>query len=406
MLITGIIVMTDNARRSGNMIKETIASSHTVVVEVIKSPPVVTQTGRVISFEWKRLVWDDIAASASLPYVESLSFIYPFTSVQKAWMVNFDANDLAAGDIITNNPLMFQTISIKGVKNTQFSEGEFKLTEGRHITDEDNGKNVALISNNFAELLGVGIGDTLFFPFGALQQEEHKLPGEHERIMSGEYEIVGLVDFIPEVVIMYVPYWILPPEEMSEDNPEYWLYWGIGLSEVKFILKSPETAADFIEQAMPYLEGLNYDLQANDYEYKREIYPVEMMINLNFTLYIACIVAGTLLTSVIIMKAAFSRGKDIAVMRFLACKRIYIFFVFFMEKFIVMLAGILAGLAAGVLLEDLYKNINSVYDIPRLGIGLNVIFSVSMIALVCSSLATVIFISAAKKKPMEAITHE
>jgi len=394
-LTTGLIILTDNARRAGNLIKEKITLSYITAIEVIYTPPF-TLSGNP-AWEYIPLTWEDIEIPASFPHVKTLSFSrsYPFNSPH-IWEVNFNKADLNENDIIINNQSMMGHIQIYGVQNTQFNDS-LKLLKGRHIIDDDNNKYIALISTQLAELHELDIGDIIFFAYSDIESNND--------LLAQKYEIVGIMDCFGDFV-MYMPYstmmakYVIPDE--WEDVPIHYFE----LNNVKFVLESPDMAAEFINKAIPYFEDMNYILQADDYEYKREIYPIEMMINLNFTLYIACIVAGTLLLSVITIKSAYSRLKDIVIMRFLSCKSIYIFFIFLMEKCIIIFVGFLLGFIAGILMEEIYKNSYLVYDIPHLGISINAILFIFMIMFVCVSLISVILISTLKKKPMEAITHE
>lgn len=385
-LTTGIVVLTDNARKAGNILKKQITQSYITTVEVVYLPPFLL-SGKTDMSDMQSLAWADVGIPASFSHVETSSFISFYdVSSPFLWEVNFDKTLLEGEDIVIDDQSMLGYLHIQGIQNSQFCN-PLELIKGRHVTDAENGEYCALITSALADLHNLDIGDEIFFP---LEQADD--------LITKKYEIIGIVS--DSQYLMYIPHSTITGKY---NNPD------ITLNNVKFILNSPDLAVEFIEAAIPYFEDKDYALQADDYEYKRELYPVEMMINLNSTLYIACMITGTLLLSVIMIKSAYTRVKDITVMCFLACKKKYIFLVFYLEKFIIMLAGIMAGLIAGVFLSDIYYNINAIntiYENIIFEINMNVIFFIIIIVLICTLLLLVIFVSAVRKNPMEAITHE
>ncbi len=383
-LTTSIVVLTDNARKAGNILKEQIANSYVTTVEAIYSYPVLL-SGKISGSSQQELEWNDIKTPSSFSQVQMTSYIsYYNLNNPMLWELNFDKTLLDKGDINIENQAMLGILRINGIQNSQFIDS-MELIRGSHLTDNDNGQYRVLISSVIAELHNLDVGDTISFPLE-----------KSNDLLAQKYEIVGIIKgneyliYIPSATIM----------------EKYTALYDYTFNNVKFILKSPELAAEFIEEAIPYFDEKEYMLQSDDYEYKRELYPVEMMINLNSALYIVCMITGALLLSVIMIKAAYIRVKDITVMRFLACKKIYIFLIYYLEKFLVMLAGIAAGFTTSVFLSDIYNNFNAIYEKIQFGIEINVVYFILLIILICTLLLSLIFIFATSKKTMEAITHD
>ena len=395
-LTTGIVILTDNARKAGNLLKEQIALSHVTTVEVLYSPPFL-MSGKGTGAGMESVTWGEIKSPSAFPQVEIGSFCFSYgASNPFLWEVNFDKGGADGRDIVITDQIMLGRLSIYGIRNSQYNDS-ITLTCGRHITDGDDGLCCALISSKLAEACRLEVGDTISFPLGN--------SFDRDDLMMQEYEIVGIADYAGSCA-MFIPHSTVlekyDPAALGIGSGSQ----DIAVFDVKFILKSPDLAAEFIEKAIPYFEEKDYSLQADDYEYKREIYPVEMMINLNSTLYIACIVTGAILLSVIMIKSAFTRVKDITVLRFLSCKKGRVFLVFYLEKFIVMAAGVSAGLIASLFLGESYNSINAIREKTAFGINLNAVLFIVAIVLVCTLLLTVVFISAVRKKPMEAMAHE
>ena len=159
-----------------------------VVKEIVKDNEFDEETGKTsnsfLIYSTVQLTPEDIAAINSVPGVK-------YSSARDDILARFDNLSLFPGTVSVAEKLQHRT-KVFGVCGTEtdelFTTGTLTLTEGRHITSED--QSVAIISGDLAERNELHIGD--YITTHIYNAEDDDYTGEEMRV-----QIIGL--FTPNV---------------------------------------------------------------------------------------------------------------------------------------------------------------------------------------------------------------
>ena len=212
-----------------------------------------------------------------------------------------------------------------------FTEGKSKLIEGRNLTKNDQGKNVAVIEKKLADKNKLKLGDKI------------KIKGLDKK-KTLELEVVGI----------YTAEKIKPNPMMDElqfFSPHNKIY--VTTSTAEQMTASSSKKTDSLQKAVYYLNdpiniesfkndvkdsGINLDdfkLDANDYLYKQMMKPIENVGSFSKTIVIIVAIAGALILSLIINLSLKDRRYEIGVLMSMGESRLKIIAQLLVETMIV-----------------------------------------------------------------------
>ncbi len=387
-LTVSLALVTDNAKTAGEELKRSIGEKYEVAVELEFSPPLTLSGARPDDLPRQRITWEDIVATRALEQVKTFSCSFDFQKrTFYVWEMDFDTSLLEkveeGEDLSISGSENLRTLTFRVVKNSKYQIRS--LSTGSHIEDGKTGPRDVIISSWLAETRGISVGDSISFPLEKIDD-----PGSP---LADSFNVVGIEEN-NGMSIIYIPFECVEEFMNSVDYAE------MIISDVHFIMKSPEVAESFIVEALPRYAEREYAMEANDYDYKREVYSVETMIELNSAMNLASLITGSILLLIILIKSALIRGKDIAIMRYLSCRGKDIFTVFYIEKLAVMLAGTVFGFALAPMLSRLYNNINNI-DSSGFILTWEIFLYIGIIYLISALALYVIYRYAMKKRVQE-----
>ena len=199
----------------------------------------------------------------------------------------------------------------------EFQNGNFKLTEGRHIAPED--EHVVMISEEFARRNSLQIGDTF-----KIQGDSLVLGTGYPVIPLGliETEIIGIYKMTYQQVITeytderdILNNWILVDNETGYDldkvygdPPSLW---------ASTIYVENPAEIDKVMKEVNSLEGIDwqyYELRKDDSMYKDAVKPLDTVKKIMFVCLCVMLVAGILLLSLVITHSMKKRVRETGIL--------------------------------------------------------------------------------------------
>ncbi|MDX8362074.1 ABC transporter permease [Cytobacillus sp. IB215316] len=233
-------------------------------------------------------------------------------------------------------------ISVQGVLFTDsvetFLNDEASIVEGRHLTEEDIGEDVAVIEQNLAIANDLAIGDRL-----TIQRTDETSSVMLEIV--GIYETTELVDdqaasfdFLNPYNRVYTPYTTASSlkSEDYEDAIDYAVYF----------MDDPANIQSFIDEAS--LEStIDFDvfkLDANDQLYEQMIGPIENVASFSTNVVYLVTIAGAIILGLIVMMSIRERKYEMGVLLAIGEKKWKLMGQFLVE--ILVVAVIALGISA------------------------------------------------------------
>ncbi|MEA0563455.1 ABC transporter permease [Lysinibacillus irui] len=186
-----------------------------------------------------------------------------------------------------------------------FETGESKIVEGKSITNDLIGKNVALIEKRLAEKNNLKIGDKI------------KIKSKKDKENAVELELIGIystkekanqfmnIPILDPVNKLYVPYNTF---DKFEDVT-------FGTFEAVYYLDDPLHVNAFKEEAKQ--SSINFDgliLDAKDRVYKQMIGPIKNIASTSQTIVYIVSIAGAIILGLIIMLSIKERRKEMGIL--------------------------------------------------------------------------------------------
>ena len=146
------------------------------------------------------------------------------------------------------------------IHGTDFYDGTSSLIEGRHILQQDEGANVAVINEILAVKNNLQVGDSL-----SVEQEgktvELEIVGIYKTRVTSELMTMPAMSVLPYNKI-YVPYTLVNELTGLEQNVS---------TTVEYLLKSPEDVEEFIKRAESEsdIDFETFQLTVNDTQYNQ-----------------------------------------------------------------------------------------------------------------------------------------
>lgn len=220
--------------------------------------------------------------------------------------------------VIRGGPAMGD-VSIQGVLYSdsvqEFMDSQSKLVEGRHITDEDQNKNVTMIEKSLAEENELNVGDTITIQS---QDEENsytlEIIGIYETTSTGNELGMSFKALNPFNKI-YVPY-TAANEIKGED------FKGT-IDSAIYYLDDPANIEAFVSKAQKE-SNIDFDtfkLDANDALYQQMIGPINNIASFSQNVVYLVTIAGAVILSLIVMLSIRERKYEMGVLLALGEKK-------------------------------------------------------------------------------------
>ncbi|MGD6968619.1 ABC transporter permease [Rossellomorea vietnamensis] len=217
---------------------------------------------------------------------------------------------------------MFEAdLSIQGVLYTdsvqEFMEETESLVEGRHLTGEDAGSNIAVIEKMLADSNDLKVGDTL------------KISSVNDESITNELEIVGVYEtttaedtgqgmnfaFMSPYNKIYVPY----SAAASLKGTEY----ENTIDKAVFYMNDPAEVDSFVEQAQQSssIDFEVFTLNANDQLYQQMVGPIENVASFSKNVVYLVAIAGGIILGLLVMMSIRERKYEMGVLMAIGEKR-------------------------------------------------------------------------------------
>ena len=198
----------------------------------------------------------------------------------------------------------------------EFQNGNFKLTEGRHITPKD--EHVVMISKEFAQRNGLKLGDSF-----KIQGDSLTLRGFPEVPLGLiETEIIGIYEMTYQQSVSeytderdILNNWILVDNETGYDLDK--IYGNPPSLWVSTIYVENPAELDKVMKKVNRLEGIDwqyYELRKDDSMYKDAVKPLDTVRKIMFVCLCVILAAGILLLSLVITHSMKNRVRETGIL--------------------------------------------------------------------------------------------
>ncbi|MEJ9256183.1 ABC transporter permease [Bacillus wiedmannii] len=222
----------------------------------------------------------------------------------KAGMVAVRGGSSSGTEIDMNASFM-----IEGVRKTElqesFKNGKSKIIDGKPITEQMKGQNVALMEKRLAELNNLKIGDKV-----KVQSGDKKETLEVEIIGIYETNEQAMGQQAPPIMDpankLYMPHSTMKKLEVDQ---------GISSVQVVYFLNDPQYIDAFKKEAKKSNIDFNYyKLDAHDSLYKQMIGPIENISSTSQMIIYIVSIAGAIILGLIIMLSIKGRRKEMGIL--------------------------------------------------------------------------------------------
>jgi putative ABC transport system permease protein len=234
----------------------------------------------------------------------------------KAVEVNSESGNKAQIRIGGSSGAAQPEISISGALYSEllsdFTEGNSKLVEGRQISNEDVGKNVAMIEKNLASSNGLKLGDKVKIDsLDGKKNMELEIVGIFEAKIN-ESDAMGMnIAFLSPYNKIYTPYDIASgiKSVISEESSSK------AIGSAIYYLDDPLYVEKFKEEAKN--TGIDFEkfkLDAKDSLFKQMMGPIENVASFSSTVVLLVTAAGAIILALIIILSLKDRKYEIGVL--------------------------------------------------------------------------------------------
>ncbi|MEL3971134.1 ABC transporter permease [Rossellomorea oryzaecorticis] len=204
-------------------------------------------------------------------------------------------------------------LSIQGVtytdSSTEFMDGTSALVDGEHITEEDTGKNVALIEQTLAEENDLTTGHTITVtsPQDDSITVELEVKGIYSTSSSGSDQGMNSTALIPYNKI-YVPYTASAALKGHDFEGT--------IDSAVYYIEDPSEMESFVNQAQQE-SSIDFDtfkLDANDQLYQQMVGPIENVASFSNNIVYLVSIAGAIILALMIMMSIRERKYEMGVL--------------------------------------------------------------------------------------------
>ncbi|MGR3763378.1 ABC transporter permease [Rossellomorea sp. NS-SX7] len=244
-------------------------------------------------------------------------------------------------------------VSIQGVLYSDsadsFLNGDATLIDGRHLTEEDANKQVALIEKNLANENELQAGDSLTVS---------NVDGlEIELEIAGIYETTAEIDeraqnftFLNPYNQLYVPYTAANALKGSSGTIDRAVYY----------MDDPENIPAFLTdaKASSSIDFDTFKLDANDQLYQQMMGPIENVASFSNNIVILVTIAGAIILALIVMMTMRERKYEMGVLLAIGEKKGKLISQFLIEILIVAIIAMgISTLSGNVIAEQMGKQL-------------------------------------------------
>ncbi len=204
-------------------------------------------------------------------------------------------------------------VSLQGVSFTdstaEFMDGTASIIEGEHLTEDDLGKNVALIEQTLAEENGLKVGDsiTVANPRDDSATLELQIKGIYNTASTGSDQGMDFTAMIPYNKL-YVPYTNAAALKGSG-------YEGT-IDSATYYIDDPADMESFLAQAKKEssIDFETFKLDANDQLYQQMVGPIENVASFSNNIVYLVSIAGAIILGLIVMMSIRERKYEMGVL--------------------------------------------------------------------------------------------
>lgn len=220
-----------------------------------------------------------------------------------------------------NPNLIMPDVSIIGVSSTSlvdaFKTNSSKLIEGRHISNEDAGTNVAIIEKNLAEYSNLAIGDKIKLRSTRSENKvELTVVGIYEAAsQSDDMQGWGMRDMAFSLPYnrIYCDYKSALPLKnlLSRDG----IATPGGIDQIVFYVNDPANIDNIKQFALQQpIDWSKFTLDANDFAYQQMMKPIQNVASFSTTAVIIVCIASAIILSLLLTLSARERTYETGVL--------------------------------------------------------------------------------------------
>lgn len=392
LIAISVMTVTVNLHIGTEKLTEEIETRYTVTVKLLLYRPL-SQSQSSSLADYKIFYYREIEPFFELPYIEDISFTSDISTFRAyLWQFAYKMEDLKE-DISIDDEMMTEVFS-STIKMSEYSD--IDLIEGEHLENDmlnEDGSIPVLISSSLAEKFSYSVGDR--FSILLDEQYEHFLAD-----YNSVFYVKGIFDY-GSSYYMYLPFCAAMEKHLtvSEDS-EKDISDDFDALDPVFILSSPDEAENFIGEYTDYFMENGFVLSADDYEYKKELYPAKMMLDLNDIIGTLLIVVTFVMLILLTAQSVNVRDDEIAALRLLSMKKGMILANLISEKLIILLSSSVLGMIVGIAVSLNFYSDTAKESLPYVIAGtLAIIFILVFISMV-------IILRKAAKSPLRVMANE
>lgn len=218
--------------------------------------------------------------------------------------------------------ILIPDVSVIGIVSTElldaFSNGEAILTQGSHISVDNDVENVAIVEKNLAEQNGLKLGDSI--KIKAVSAEETNNIGEFSIVGIYESNSDSLADggrmrnfpFMQPYNRIYVDY---KSAVSLGDSSTVTGIASQGISTAVFYVDDPKNIDKILAEARSMnIDWEKFTLDANDYAYQQMMGPIENVASFSKTVVYIVAIAGAVILALILMLSIKERMYETGVL--------------------------------------------------------------------------------------------
>lgn len=394
LIAISVMTATVNIHIGTENLTEEIESRYTVTVRLLLYRPL-SQSQSSSSGEYKIFDYNEIEPFFELPYIEDISFTSDISNFRAyLWQFAYRTEDFKKEEYISIDDEMMTEAFSATVKMSEYAY--IDLLEGEHLENDmlnEDGSIPVLISSALAEKFSYSVGDR--FSVSLDEQDEHFLAD-----YNSVFYVKGIFDY-GSSYYMYLPFCAAMEKHLtiSEDSEKDISDEFDALDPV-FILSSPGDAEKFVSDHTDYFMENGFVLSADDYEYKKELYPAKMMLDLNDIIGTLLIVVALVMLMLLTVQSVNVRDDEIAALRLLSMKKGMILSNLIAEKLIILISSSVLGIIIGIAVSLNFYSDTVKESLPYVIAGtLTIIFILVLIS-------TAIILRKAAKSPLRVMANE
>lgn len=193
---------------------------------------------------------------------------------------------------------------------SDFKDGDSKLIEGRGVTKDDEGKNIAVIEKNLAKENSLKIGSKI--QVSSVDENttlELEVVGIYEANEDSNSNDNRKMNFLNPYNKIYIPYDMASKISTTDGSGNK------NITSAVYFMDNPSNIESFKEYAKSKKIDLNtYTLDANDLLYKQMVGPIENVGSFSKTIVATVSIAGALILVLIIALSLKDRKYEIGVL--------------------------------------------------------------------------------------------